>query len=172
MEEQTGRGPDLLRCSRCKQLRPTDGFNWRRKLAGQRDSYCRPCRAEYKQEHYAANRERYVSNAAKWQRDSRKKRLAYVLRFFKTHPCVDCGETDPRLLEFDHVADKSFNVSYGIRYLAWDRVLAEIAKCEVRCGNCHRRKTAQRQHFYRARLLQSQPAPGNASSVFQAGGGN
>lgn len=59
--------------------------------------------------------------------------------------CVDCGESDIVVLEFDHVGNKRANVSE----LAWSmaslsRLEAEIACCEVRCCNCHRRRTAAR----------------------------
>lgn len=45
------------------------------------------------------------------------------------------------VLEFDHVrgvkrAEVSEMAGYSLR-----SARAEIAKCEVRCGNCHRRKT-------------------------------
>jgi hypothetical protein len=57
--------------------------------------------------------------------------------------CVDCGESDVRLLEFDHVrgikeSDISTLVPVG---MAWQRIVREIAKCEVKCANCHRRRT-------------------------------
>lgn len=68
----------------------------------------------------------------------------YILEYKATHPCVDCGEADPVVLEFDHrnPAEKCFNISGAV---AWIRTLdaleREIAKCEVRCANCRRRKT-------------------------------
>lgn len=142
----------LLRCSRCHEFKPAVSFNWRRKASGQRETYCRPCRAEYKQEHYAANRQRYLDSSSQRRRVVREERAAYLHTFFTTHPCVDCGETDPRVLEFDHVRDKSFNVCSQFAGRPWAEVLAEINKCEVRCGNCHRRVTAERHGFYRARL--------------------
>jgi hypothetical protein len=65
--------------------------------------------------------------------------------YFAGHPCVDCGESDVRVLDFDHIAGKSALVS---ALVAWgaprDRLEAEIARCEVRCANCHRRVTARR----------------------------
>lgn len=53
--------------------------------------------------------------------------------------CVDCGyNAHPEALEFDHSdpTSKAFNVSTNWSR-RWEDVLAEIAKCEVRCANCH-----------------------------------
>lgn len=58
--------------------------------------------------------------------------------------CVDCGEADPFVLEFDHVrGEKLFNLGHAPGR-KWDRVVTEVAKCEIRCGNCHRAKTSER----------------------------
>lgn len=70
----------------------------------------------------------------------------YILDYFKTHPCADCGESDPIVLEFDHVKDKVKEVSKLRRANSLDRVKLEIDKCEVRCANCHRRKTVARRN--------------------------
>jgi hypothetical protein len=77
-------------------------------------------------------------------------RMAFLLEYFSQNPCADCGETDPLVLEFDHLGDKQFNVAKGIRDRNWESVLAEIAKCEVVCANCHRRRTARRGGFLRS----------------------
>lgn len=57
--------------------------------------------------------------------------------------CVDCGFKDhPAALDFDHVRGvKLLNVSAAKSIAQAD---AEIAKCEVRCANCHRIKTWER----------------------------
>src|SRR5688500_16972728 len=56
--------PPLRRCGRCDLEKPLEALAWRRIHKGQRDNYCRPCRAAYKQEHYQANKQRYIDNAA------------------------------------------------------------------------------------------------------------
>jgi hypothetical protein len=76
-----------------------------------------------------------------------------ILDFLRDHPCADCGEEDPIVLEFDHLADKEFDISQGHVDHAWERVLAEIAKCEVVCANCHRRRTVSRKPTIRALLI-------------------
>lgn len=50
--------------------------------------------------------------------------------------CVDCGVKDPTILEFDHITDKKFVVS-KMDGSGLDVILDEIAKCELRCVNCH-----------------------------------
>ncbi len=59
--------------------------------------------------------------------------------------CMDCGEKDPIVLEFDHRirADKSFDISNALRLgTSIDKILVEMEKCDVVCANCHRRRTA------------------------------
>lgn len=127
---------------------------WRDRRLDLRDSYCRPCRALYKQMHYAANKDRYKQNAMAYTTALVLERNAWLLEYFEDHPCVDCGETDPVVLEFDHLRDKEFAVGRGIRDKNWDRVLNEMAKCDVVCANCHRRRTAYRGGFARAGVAQ------------------
>jgi hypothetical protein len=67
---------------------------------------------------------------------------AYLLE----HPCVDCGESDVTVLDFDHVRDsKRMDVSALVAGgYSWHAIADEIAKCDVRCANCHRRATHAR----------------------------
>ena len=59
--------------------------------------------------------------------------------------CVDCGyKASADALDFDHrdPTTKSFAIAKRYGQVSDERLLAEIAKCDVRCANCHRgRKT-------------------------------
>jgi hypothetical protein len=140
------------KCYRCGEVKPAEAFSWRRRERGQRDSFCRPCRKAYGREHYLANRQRYVDQARENKQRLMRERTAYLLEHFATHPCSDCGETDPLVLEFDHLRDKRFNVGSALPYRNWESILAEIEKCEVVCANCHRRRTGRRLGSVRAIL--------------------
>jgi hypothetical protein len=144
----------MRRCGRCAEVKPVGDFNWRRKAVGQRDNYCRPCRAEYHHEHYVANRARYIDNARRRAQALALERAAYLIEYFRTWPCADCGESDPIVLEFDHRGDKLFTISGAIRDRNWQSVLDEIAKCDVVCANCHRRRTARQRRHTRAVVAQ------------------
>ena len=139
----------MKRCTVCGETKPLEDFMWKRKALGQRDYWCRACRAAYKQAHYAANKQRYRDNARAWNDRTNRERVLWLLEYFKTHPCVDCGESDPVVLEFDHLRDKEFDIGVAMRGGNWARILAEIEKCVVRCANCHRRKTAKDGGFAR-----------------------
>ncbi len=143
---------ELRRCGRCGELKPVDDFAWRRKRKLQRDNFCRPCRSAYGRDHYLANKERYIQNAAAVKRKTLMERTKFLLDFFKTNPCIDCGEPDPVVLEFDHLRDKSFAVGQGFQERGWQSIMDEMAKCEVVCANCHRRRTAERRGSLRYRL--------------------
>ena len=77
-----------------------------------------------------------------------------MMEFYQLNPCVDCGESDPRVLDFDHINTKRNNISTLLRKeYSWESILQEASNCEVRCANCHRRKTAKDQEHYTHRLL-------------------
>lgn len=131
-------------CIVCKLLQPIDSFPVRSKASGRRRSYCYECQRTYCREYYSNNKNLY--NARRYERH-RRLRVEYrrrLVEYLRANPCVDCGERDFRVLEFDHVrGDKAANISDMMsRYIAWKRIENELAKCEVRCANCHRRKTA------------------------------
>lgn len=85
----------------------------------------------------------------------RNRNRRQLVEYLLEHPCVDCGEADPVVLDFDHMRDKRCNVSLLTHSTAtWTRILEEISKCEVRCANCHRRRTAERANTFRHRFMQ------------------
>jgi hypothetical protein len=91
---------------------------------------CRPCRSAYGKEH-AANRQRYIDRAKAKKQQLTLERTRWLIGYFAAHPCVDCGEADPIVLEFDHLRDKSFAIGPKVAQTSWQRILAEIDKCEV-----------------------------------------
>jgi hypothetical protein len=70
----------------------------------------------------------------------------WVRDYFAVHPCVDCGESDPIVLEFDHVrGSKVADICQLVQHrTALAKIVIEVGKCEVRCANCHRRATYNR----------------------------
>lgn len=97
------------------------------------------------------------------QKYYRYRKAMAVHEYLLSHPCVDCGEADPVVLEFDHVRGvKKATVSsmIGGTY-STERLFEEIAKCDVRCANCHRRVTAAR-GGHRAYLITPVERPAKA----------
>jgi 5-methylcytosine-specific restriction endonuclease McrA len=130
---------ELLRwCSRCARFQPESNFN--RHPTGLQ-WWCRDCFKTYYAERRAHHRRR--NDALKAIRVHAAQ--VFVLEFLGAHPCLDCGEADPIVLEFDHLGAKRAEVSTLVSRGVREPVLAaEIARCEIVCANCHRRRTARR----------------------------
>ena len=143
-------------CTKCNAAKTLSEFPYRDKLRGTRHSYCLSCGRLWVKSHYQNNTPYYVKKAAERRKSAANVINAKLFDYLQGHPCVDCGESDPIVLEFDHVrGEKKYNVTeMGWRILSWKTLLKEIAKCEVRCANCHRRQTARRRNSYRHRKSQ------------------
>ena len=93
--------------------------------------------------HYQAHREEMIKRAKLFTDKARIRNKEFINNYLETHPCVDCVEKDPIVLEFDHIkGEKVNNVSTGATF-GWSlkKLQKEIDKCEIRCANCHRRIT-------------------------------
>lgn len=139
-------------CSGCSQERDTErDFAWKNKAKGTRQRWCRLCQAEANSRHYQNNKQVYLDRAITRNAlvNAENKQRLYV--YLSSHPCVDCGQTDIRVLEFDHVrGNKSASITTLLKKAtSWKAIENEITKCEVRCVNCHRVKTSEKGHWWR-----------------------
>ena len=135
----------LFRCSACGVEKTAADFSFADQERGILNAYCRVCHAAYRHAHYIANKAEYVRRAMAQTKARREENQRQILLYLATHACVDCGNANAVTLEFDHrdPATKLTEVSRLIINRRWPRVLAEIEKCDVRCINCHRRKTGR-----------------------------
>lgn len=141
-------GPAIY-CPRCRRLRPAGAFAWWSREAGIRQPWCRDCHNAHKRAFYAQNRDAEIARARRRQTAIIAENLPRLRAYLEQHPCVDCGERDVDVLDFDHLRDKRNNVTTMVwAGLLWRTIEAEIAKCEVRCANCHRRTTAKQRGYY------------------------
>jgi len=135
----------MKRCTRCKTDKPETAFPSRQRSRDGKSSWCRECYHQNWQKRYYANHDLYKQKHGESRNRLRKEKAKRVYEYLLQHPCVDCGEGDPVVLEFDHRdgQDKTNAIAQlVINNWSWENIFAEMQKCEVRCANCHRRKTA------------------------------
>ncbi len=107
--------------------------------------YCRKCKSLQDKNYYKNNKEVHKLRIKKYINQNRLRLWNYL----ESHPCVDCGENNPIVLEFDHTKeDKLFAVAKMVTKYSWENLEKEIAKCQIRCANCHRIRTAKQRGWY------------------------
>lgn len=114
-----------LECRTCGKYKRPDAF--RTGAKGNPAAYCRACQGKNDNRRYYENRD-------------------FIIEYKMSRGCADCGYCEhPSALEFDHLPqfEKTQMIS---RLVLGNRgpLVAEIAKCEVVCANCHRVRTATR----------------------------
>ena len=154
-------------CARCLTTKSAQEFGFKNRARGWLQPWCRDCERTYKAAWYLRHRTRQIERVkvqrAALKEDNRIRLLAYLTE----HPCVDCGMANLVVLEFDHLRDKRWNITYMVSAgFPWSTIEGEIAKCAVRCANCHRIKTARERGYYdqkfRGQLFE---APGEYRAV-------
>jgi hypothetical protein len=115
---------------------------------------CRVCTNEYARSVFPKYKARIYANNKKLKERNR----AFVFEYLSTHPCVDCGITDIRVLEFDHRDGKKsrrYSLANRIYHVGLSGLKAEIEQCDVRCANCHRIRTSG-QFTWKARVMSAE----------------
>jgi hypothetical protein len=132
-------------CTKCNVEKDETEFSW--SIRGEkRHSACNKCRAEERMDYYQRNKQKELKYKSERQANKREDARRFVFAYLQNHPCVDCGESDPYVLTFDHVAGvKKMNISQMVNQgYSLDAIQREISLCVVRCANCHMRVEKQR----------------------------
>ena len=137
---------DMKKCTVCKQDLEISMFNKNKSKKDGLQPHCRTCSHERFKKYYENNKQKQIAVVAERSRKVIREIRCWIADFLKENPCVDCGNSDIRVLEFDHVrGEKKDGVGALVRNnCSLKTVQEEIAKCEVRCRNCHVIKTYER----------------------------
>ena len=135
---------EMRKCSKCGAVCPLEQYKLKDKRNGRREFWCPVCRSVYQKRWYRNHPEGHKASVLAYNKARTLEWQGRIQDYLRTHPCVDCGESDPVVLEFDHVrGEKADRISRMVCDLRrWDVIEQEITKCDIRCANCHRRRTA------------------------------
>ena len=162
------------KCSGCGQSLDLEAFNFKNRSSGKRQPHCRTCTRQQLRDHYLRNPAYYRKKARARGSAIRADLRRRLLDYLRTHACVDCGEVDAVVLQFDHRerSTKSSDIATLFKRRApWAKIMTEIDKCVVRCANCHQRRTARQFGWYRLAHVDCAPvAQLDRAPVFGTGG--
>jgi hypothetical protein len=144
-------------CGTCGKSKPHADFNRKASRVDGLQEVCRECNRESSRRYYAENRDKHLRVIVARTARQRIESKAFLAGYLREHPCVDCGVTDLRVLDFDHRpdCDKRKDVMQMVKEgFSIPRLREEIAKCDVRCRNCHAIVTLERSgENWRARAM-------------------
>ena len=125
-----------IQCRHCRAKKPIKEFKSKRCRRTTITKECLKCR------------QRFILNKHKEPTSLRHICKQVFTEWKKTHPCTRCGETDIRLIEADHIAEKTHRCG---DYNWWSRrthgpnaLRAELYdRCQSLCVWCHRMKSKE-----------------------------
>lgn len=138
----------LKKCHNCHTLKDIQSFTIDKKRTDGFSHRCKECQNIFSKQHYQKNKHKYQASLKK----NRSRNRLFLYNYKLTHPCVDCGEKDPVVLDFDHRnrGEKTVGVSKMVgAACSIKKIEDEISKCDVRCANCHRRRTVKQLGYYK-----------------------
>jgi hypothetical protein len=124
----------MKKCNTCCEEKPLDSFNKKNSTLNIYHSRCKDCCSIKCKEYYKNN-----SDKVKKRVYSRKKLIKDEARFLilekLSKGCVDCQEKDIIVLDFDHMYDKKYSISFMVSFgYSIDSLKSELDKCVVRCA--------------------------------------
>jgi hypothetical protein len=130
-------------CHRCGQLKPLSAFHRHHRDGFQ--AWCKACKSEVAAQHYQANKARRYAHNKRRQDEFR----SWYTSLKAGRPCADCAEVfHPAAMQWDHLPEHEKKAALGelVRHGSRQRIIEEIAKCELVCANCHAVRSYLRAH--------------------------
>jgi len=99
---------------------------------------------EYMRGWYKNNKATHIA----YVRNRDKKIEAWFRKYKESLSCEECGENHPACLDFHHKnpLEKKFSIGRPHNRSSIKGLIAEIAKCQVLCANCHRKEHWNEHH--------------------------
>lgn len=136
-------------CKKCEIRKDISEFH---KMRNGHKTKCKDCCSEIARNY---NRDRVVTLNEQRTMAIREPNRLFISLYLKQRSCVDCGEDNWLVLEFDHIkGDKYRNVSELMNSHSVEKVVEEVLKCEVVCGNCHKLRTMNRIGSWRLQYVE------------------
>lgn len=134
-------------CYKCKEDKKITEFKWDNKKEKKRGYICKKCHTIHQKDRNITPHQRTKARNRNrlYKQKRQKENKEFLINYLKENPCIECGESDIIVLEFDHIeSDKKFkNISVLRKHYNLKILKKEIEKCQVLCANCHRKKTAR-----------------------------
>ena len=146
-------------CTKCGVKKDQEEFPFKSTIRNVRHAVCKDCTNIRSSDRYYDDPQLHIPRVNQSRGNYLDNNAQCVLDYLNQHPCVDCRESNPAILELDHrpgvhkVERVSQMVTGGY---SLERIISEIEKCDVRCANCHSRKTARERGWFRFFLPTSQ----------------
>ena len=131
---------DLFLCGRCQRIKEEGEFH--RSSSRGRQAWCKDCRKAYDADYHRSR-----ASVRRKQAYRRHRALVEWYRSLKDAPCSDCGgRFHHAAMHWDHLPGQAKRGDLGrlINGHSRQTILAEIAKCELVCANCHAVRTYER----------------------------
>lgn len=129
-------------CGSCKQDKETTEFARNITKKDGLQNACKLCINRFSKARYERSKDAYRERDKKLRARNQQTVYEYLL----TQSCIDCRVNNPVVLTFDHVrGKKTMEVSNMVKH-SWSlkHIFEEIAKCDIRCFNCHMIKDSLR----------------------------
>jgi hypothetical protein len=141
----------MKKCTKCEAEKNPEEFAFKSKAKGTRHSQCKECHKLYSKGHYNDNLIYYKDKSRKSKTIVKVRNKEFVNNYLLANPCIDCGERDIEVLQFDHkeLIGNGAKRVYSYMDGSLENLKKEIAKCEPRCGNCHIRRTRKQLGWFR-----------------------
>ena len=126
-------------CTKCKIEKSHGSFYKEKAKKDGLHSHCKLCSVIRLKEWSEKNPDKIAKIRRKYDSRHSQERIAFLADMKKKKGCIDCGyNLHHAALQFDHVmGDKLFNIGVKKAHVSMESLLSEVAKCEIRCANCH-----------------------------------